>query len=220
MCLVRWPMDKVLTALPVALVGYSGHAWVVADCLRAGGYTVAAYCERQEVLANPYQLAYLGFEGDPGVLVALGGYEWFVALGDNRLRQRVQGYLREALARAPVTAVHPSAVVSPLAQVGVGSLLAPRGVVNAGARVGEGVIINTGAIVEHECTVGDFAHVAPGAVLAGNVTVGAGAFVGAGAVVRQGTAIGAGALVGAGAVVVRDVLAGTQVRGNPARVVG
>ena len=204
---------------PVALIGYSGHSWVVADCLRAAGYTVSAYCERQPATTDPFHLRYLGFEGEAEVQAALAAYQWFVALGDNKLRQRVQLLLRAALGTAPVTAAHPSAIVSPLAVVGAGSLLAPRAVLNAGARVGEGGILNTGAIVEHECQLADFTHIAPGAVLAGNVTVGAGAFVGAGAVVRQGIRIGAGALVGAGAVVVRDVAPGAQVRGNPARVV-
>ncbi len=209
------PADVAPSA--VALLGYSGHAWVVADCLQAAGYVVEAYCERHAAATNPYSLAYLGFEGDTEVLAALRTFQWFVALGDNALRQRVQQRLMAALGTAPVIAAHPSALVSPHAAVGAGTLLAPRAVLNAGAQVGEGAIINTGAIVEHECRIGDFAHLAPGAVLAGNVDVGAGAFVGAGAVVRQGIRIGANALVGAGAVVVRDVAPGARVWGNPAR---
>lgn len=202
----------------VVLIGYSGHAWVVADCLLAAGYRLGGYCERHFSPRNPFDLPYLGFEGEAGVVEALRDRDWFVALGDNNLRRRVQQQLAAALGSAPVMARHPSAVVSARAMVGAGTLIAPLAAVNAGAVLGAGVICNTGAIIEHECLIGDYAHVAPGAVLAGNVTVGAGAFIGAGAAVRQGITIGDGALVGAGAVIVRDVPAGERVVGNPQRI--
>ena len=202
----------------VALIGYSGHSWVVADCLVAAGYALAGYCEREFVERNPFHLPFLGFEADAEVQAALRQTRWIVAVGDNRLRARIQTALTQATGGIPIVARHPSAVVSASAHIGAGSLLAPLAVVNAGAEVSAGVILNSGAIVEHECIIGEFAHVAPRAVLAGNVTVGPGALIGVGAVVRPGVRIGAHALVGAGAVVVRDVPDGARVAGNPARV--
>ncbi len=208
---------KVEPSAGVVLIGYSGHAWVVADCLLAAGYTLSGYCERSEAPRNPYELPYLGFEGDAETLVALAGKHWFVAIGDNALRQRVQQRLFSKLQHPAAIARHSSAVVSARATIGAGTLVGPLAVLNPAATLGEGVICNTGAIIEHECVVGDFAHIGPGAVLSGNVTVGAGAFVGAGAAVRQGIRIGAGALVGAGAVVVKDIPDGARVVGNPTR---
>ncbi|MBC7447999.1 MAG: NeuD/PglB/VioB family sugar acetyltransferase [Hymenobacteraceae bacterium] len=202
----------------VALIGYSGHAWVVADCLLAAGERLGGYCERTAVARDPYHLPYLGPEAEAAVLVRLRALRWIVSVGDNTIRARVQQWLSDALGAAATIVQHPSAVLSSLAELGAGTLLAPLAVVNAAARVGQGCIINTGAIVEHECQLGDFVHVAPGAVLAGNVTVGAGALIGVGAAVRPGIRIGAGALVGAGAVVVKDVPAGARVVGNPLRL--
>ena len=211
--------DAPGTAAPaVVLIGYSGHAWVVADCLLAAGYGLAGYCERAPQARNPFGLPYWGVETDATVLARLAAAGWFVAIGDNTARAKIQARLTAALGAAPVVARHPSAVVSAHAVLGAGTLVAPLAVINAGATLGAGVICNTGAIVEHECVIGDFAHIAPGAVLAGNVTVAAGAFVGAGAAVRQGVHIGAGAMVGAGAVVVKDVPPGARVVGNPHRL--
>lgn len=136
---------------------------------------------------------------------------FIVAIGDNRVRQRLGGKM---------TVIHPAATVSAGADIGEGSFIAARAFVGPKAKVGKGAIINTGAIIEHECVVGDYAHVASGAVLSGKVQVGDGALVGAGAVIRLGQRVGAWAVVGCGAVVVKDVPAGETWVGNPAHKQG
>ncbi len=117
----------------------------------------------------------------------------------------------------PVSAIHPSAVISTSAVLGRCSTVMALAAVNAGAELAECVIVNTGAVIEHDCRIAAHAHVATGARLAGGVELGEGALIGAGAVVRQGIRIGPDALVGAGAVVVKDVPGGITVVGNPAR---
>jgi acetyltransferase-like isoleucine patch superfamily enzyme len=51
------------------------------------------------------------------------------------------------------------------------------------------------------------------------VTIETGAYIGMGAIVIDRIRVGAGSVVAAGAVVTKDVPAGTQVMGVPARVV-
>lgn len=142
--------------------------------------------------------------------IGLGG------TGNNLPRQRLFEY---ALSHGfqPLTLIHPSAIVSQLAQIGHGCQLLPGCIVNAGAVLGENVIVNSGAIVEHDCRIQGHVHVATGARLASTVFVGAGTHIGAGAIVRQCIKIGDYALVAAGAVVVKDVPAGTAVAGVPAK---
>lgn len=115
--------------------------------------------------------------------------------------------------------VHPTAWVSPSAELGRGVFVGPMAVINARARIAHHAIINTGAVVEHECDVGLGAHVAPHATLAGGTRVGAHALVGLGAAVLPGAAVGARAVVGAGAVVLQDVAEGQRVAGCPARAI-
>ena len=118
----------------------------------------------------------------------------------------------------PLQVCHPSSVVSPFAEIDVGTQILARAVINAGAKIGQNSIINTGAIVEHDCVIGNHVHLAPGCTLSGTVRVDDRAHIGAGATIRQGIHIGEDALVGAGAVVVKDVAPRTTVIGVPARV--
>ncbi|HUQ86839.1 MAG TPA: NeuD/PglB/VioB family sugar acetyltransferase [Vicinamibacterales bacterium] len=116
-----------------------------------------------------------------------------------------------------LTAIHPSAVISPSATVGPGAAILAGVIVNASARIGANAILNTGAIVEHDVVVGDHCHIAPGAIVGGGVSIGAGSHIGIGAVVRHGQRIGSGVVVGAGAVVVSDIADHVIVVGVPAR---
>jgi sugar O-acyltransferase (sialic acid O-acetyltransferase NeuD family) len=201
----------------VILIGYSGHAWVVGDCIRASGGHLVGYAERGVAAANPLGLPYLGKEGEADFDQRVGASSLFVAIGDNDIRRKVHTQLRQAGYRLAGPAVHPTAAVSGLAHLENNVLVSAQASVNAGAVCGEGTIINTAAVVEHGCRIGPFAHIGPGAVLTGDVMVGAGSFIGAAAVVRPGISIGRQSIIGAGAVVLRDVPDYTVVVGNPAK---
>jgi sugar O-acyltransferase (sialic acid O-acetyltransferase NeuD family) len=200
---------------PVAIIGYSGHAYVVIDIFKQSGRPVTAYCDQEHKSNNPYQLEYLGREQD--ALEQLKKYDYFAAVGDNRIREKICTYLNNELLRPAVNAIHPSAIVAGTVKMGNGVMISAGAVVNPMATIGNGVVCNTGCIVEHECIIGDFVHVAPGAVLCGNVKIGQHSFVGANSVIRQGIRIGEQVIIGAGSVVIKDIPDNTTVLGNPAR---
>lgn len=164
------------------------------------------------VLGGDEMLAELARSGIRHAFLGVG------AVGDNSHRRQVFEMAR-SLGFELLAIVHPSAIVSPSAEVGEGTCIFPGAIVGAGARLGRNVIVNTGAIVEHDCNLGDHVHVACGAVLAGGVTVDEGAHVGAGAAVKQGVRVGRDAVVGLGAAVIDDVPAGATVAGVPAKTI-
>ena len=201
----------------LAVLGASGHGKVVADAAELAGWAEVvffddAWPERKR--NGPWQVI-----GNTAALTAdAGSFDGVVvAIGNNRIRQAKQAELAEAEVRL-VSIIHPAAVVSKYAAVGIGSVVFANAVINACASVGAGCIVNTGAVVEHDCVLGDFAHISPNAVLAGGVKVGSLVWVGGGAAVRQLIEIHEGAVVGMGAVVTRDVPPGVVVAGSPARV--
>lgn len=207
----------------VVLVGFSGHAWVLAETAFLQGFNLVGYTEIKEIsISNDFlqsadwlNLRYLGNEMD-GSFTANLQHLYLLGTGDNALRERIFRRLMKLNAEF-LTLISADASVKLSAQLGVATVVLEGAIVQTFARIGKGCIINSGSVVEHECVLGDFVHVAPGAVLAGNVVVGDGAFIGANAVVKQGVKIGKHAVIGAGSVVIRDVNEGETVVGNPAK---
>ena len=206
---------KTTLKKPVAIIGYSGHAYVIIDIFLSAGRLVTAYCDSEEKSRNPYHLQYLGKESE--VIRKLKKYDFFTCVGHNGIREKIHMQLAEQLGN-PINAIHPSAVISSSVSLGDGVMIAANATINPLVELGKGVICNTSSSIDHECIIGDFAHIAPGAVLCGNVKVGKGSFVGANAVIRQGITIGNNVMIGAGTVVIRDIPDNVTVVGNPQKV--
>ncbi len=160
----------------------------------------------------------LGDTDDDGFLKLIGQKtEAFIAIGDGRVRRKLVKLLNERRKTQPVNAIHDTAVVSSMATIGHGNLIAARAVVNPMATVGQHCLVLTGAIIDSRATVGDYVQVGPGAVINSGVTLEEGAYIGTGAVLVSGITVGKNARVGAGSVVVENVSANTTVFGNPAK---
>lgn len=203
----------------LALLGASGHGKVVADAALTSGWDTVEFFDDtwpQRQQNGPWPVT----GGSAALLARLQEFQGvIVAIGDCNVRWNKHQTLQ--LAGAPlVNVVHPSAVVSRHAELGVGTVVMACAVVNIDAIVGQASIINTGATVDHDCRLGDAVHICPGAHLSGNVQIGFGSWVGVGATVKQGMSLGDHVMVGAGAVVVKSVPNGLTVAGNPAVPMG
>ncbi len=200
------------------LIGYSGHSYVINGILKSIGLKVTGYCDNEEKKYNPFSLKYFQGETSEVGLKALTQEDFFIAIGNNKIRKAVYNNLaiRNLL---PVNAIHATAVIDDSVNIAPhGVMIAPNVSINALARIGIGAICNTYSVIEHECIIGDFAHVGPGAVLCGNVSIGENSFIGAKSVIRENISIGKNVIVGAGSVVVKDLPDNVKVVGNPARI--
>jgi sugar O-acyltransferase (sialic acid O-acetyltransferase NeuD family) len=208
------PMKTTLKR-PVAVIGYSGHAYVIIDIFLNAGRLVTAYCDSEEKSLNPYHLSYLGKESE--AIEQLRQFDYFACVGHNGIREKIHNSLSQLLGN-PINAIHPSAVISASVRMGDGVMIAANVTINPLVEIGKGVVCNTSATIDHECIIGDFSFIAPGAVLCGNVKVGRSSFVGANAVIRQGITIGNNVIIGAGTVVIKDIPDNSTVIGNPGRL--
>lgn len=185
------------------LYGASGHCRVVIDIVEALGlhidYIVDDNLDLHELL---------GYE----VRRNSGVYdEALITIGQNWTRKHVVDRLK---VNRYLTAVHPTAIISPHASIGYGTVVMQGAIVQSSAKIGNHCIVNTGASVGHDVELGDFVHVASHATITGGAVIGEGTWIGAGAVIRQGVHIGAWTMIGAGSVVVDDIPDGVVAFGN------
>lgn len=200
------------------LIGYSGHALVVAETAIDNKINLIGYAEKNLVFNNPFELDYVGFENEESFIGWKKEVSFILGIGDNSLRQKV-AHLIESKEKNIETVIHNSVSISKTVTIGSGTFINRNVAINAFAKIGKYVVLNTGCIIEHECIIADAVHIAPGAVLAGNVTVGERTFIGANAVVKQGIIIGKDVIIGAGSVIINDISDNKKVVGNPSRII-
>lgn len=194
------------------LFGASGHGKVVKEILNANGVKVEAFVDD-----NP-NVDECG--GRKVLHDAIGLSPMIVSIGVNKIRKMiVERLLNDNHAIVFGKAIHPSAVISPSAKIGEGTVVMAGAIINADAVIGKHCIINTGATVDHDCVIRDYCHIAPGAHISGATHVGEGTWIGVGSSVIQCLNIGRNCMIGAGSVVVKDISDNVTAYGCPAKVV-
>lgn len=206
--------------IPIIIIGAGGHAAVVADALIASGKPVLGFVD-VDVSRHGQQLCGLTVLGGDDALAGFDPKHIGLANGiggtnGEAKRHQVQKKF-EALGWGFISVQHPSAVVSPYAQLAQGVQLMASCVVQPCAKISAGCIVNTAAVVEHDVELGEFVHIAGNATVCGCVIVGAHSHIGASAVVLQGLHLAESTVVGAGAVVTRSTKGLQTLVGVPAR---
>ena len=90
----------------------------------------------------------------------------FVAIGNNTVREKITGHLMKIGYDIPIL-IHPTAYVSPSAQIEAGTVIEPLAAVNTRAKIGVGCIVSMGALIDHNAVIEPFVHVNTGAVVKG-----------------------------------------------------
>lgn len=174
------------------VVGAGGHGRSVAEAAElAGGFEIIGF------LDDAVSVGDLIF-GCPvlGPISSLAVHrtscdQAIVAIGNNSVREALMRQLDDAGMLA-ATVVHPKAVVSPRAVLGMGSAVMAGAIIGTEAQLGKGAIVNCGAVVDHHAKVEDFGHLGVNACMAGGSVLGRGAWMQAGSALGYGVSIPAG----------------------------
>ena len=162
-------MDSLL------IIGAGSFSVEVEELARLLGYTEIAFLDDMAPQA-------IGTMMDIGKMREL--YDTaIVALGNNENRKRYQEELVRHNYHIPVL-IHPTAYVSPDAQLAPGCIVRTHAVVSRYAKLGEGVIVNIGSIIDHHCEIGAYSMILPGAVVRNSVKVDPGTWIRANEVVE------------------------------------
>lgn len=189
------------------LYGASGHAKVIIDILRANNEPLEALFDDNDRITSIFNYPVLHSSKVRGPLI--------ISIGSNQIRKKIANSLSVMFG----SAIHPSAIISEEAKIGIGSVVMQGAIIQSCAQIGKHVIINTGASVDHECIIGDYVHISPQATLCGSVTIGEGTWIGAGTTIIPGIKIGKWCVIGAGSVVTKDIPDSVLAVGNRCRVI-
>lgn len=140
--------------------------------------------------------------------IAEGDY-FIIANADVRLRLAFLGKLKEMGAEF-INLIHPTCIIAPTAEMGIGNILSPHCQIGPLARVGDFNIMTSGTMISHDCVVGhlnSFSSV----IVCGHVNIGSrNSFFVSSTVIPKIT-IGDDCTIQAGMVVDKDVPDGTTV---------
>ena len=118
-----------------------------------------------------------------------------------------------------ISAIHPSALILPGAQIGEGVWINAGAIIGYKAEIGSGTIINTGAQIDHHNIVEECCQVDPGVVTAGNVVLRKCCHLHTGSIIINRIIIGSNSIIGAGSVIIKDVPPNCTVVGVPGRII-
>ncbi|WP_106794993.1 acetyltransferase [Aquimarina sp. Aq78] len=195
-------MDKIL------IIGASGHAKVIIETIELNAnYQIHGLIDTFKPKGKKL-LGYevLGTENYIQDLVEQGVNKGIIAIGDNWTRFLVQTRIKKLSPDFEfITVIHPSAIISPSAIVGKGSIILASVTINAHARIGDFCIMNTDANFDHDSYIQDFSSLAPGVTIGGNVSIGTCTAISLGANIIQGITIGKHSIIGAGSLILNDI---------------
>jgi sugar O-acyltransferase (sialic acid O-acetyltransferase NeuD family) len=201
----------------LAIFGSGGYAECVVEAVEAAGVFDIAGMVLTPSSAMPTSSRPIIAEQDffaDGARPMLG----VVAVGDSFRRQQVVDMIARRLpAFRFATIVHPSAVISPSAKLGEGTVVLANAVVGSQVLIGRHSLLFSLTVVEHGSVVGEFVSTAPGVSVGGDVRIGDRTFIGIGASISHGTHIGRDVVIGAGAAVVASAGDNVVLAGVPAR---
>ncbi len=150
-------MEKLL------ILGAGGFGQVVAEVAAELGYEVSFLDDA--VRGNRVIGRCMDYES------LYGTYKKAVAaFGNNRLRLRWVKHLLEAGYEVP-TLVHPTAWVSPSAELAEGCIVLHQAIVNTKCQLGKACLINCGAVVDHDNRLEDGVHIGLGTVIKANCCI-------------------------------------------------
>ncbi|MBM7604651.1 acetyltransferase EpsM [Metabacillus crassostreae] len=202
----------------IVIIGTGGHSKVVKDIILSDkNIHIAGYLDDKfEDYWIEDELFYAPISAYQFLMDKFDETKFIIAIGHNQSRKKIVNKMKLE-EHHYMTFIHPSAVISPSARIGKGTVVMANTVVNADAVIGNHVIVNTGSIVEHDNRINDFAHVSPNATLAGSVSLGEGAHIGTGANLIPNVKVGDWSTIGAGATVINSIPSNTTAVGIPAK---
>jgi acetyltransferase EpsM len=212
-------IDKRGTLMDIAIIGEGRHSEVIQEMILDNeNDKIVGYLDDHYV--------YIAFKDDKffgpvstsdKIIKFYSNLKFVVTIENNALRKlTVQtSCLRD---KDYVSIIHKTAVISPSAVIGNGTVIMANATINANAKIGNHCIIHSGAVIERDCELSDFVHISPNVTLTDKVKISEGVHIGAGATVMPNTTIEEWGVISADATEIDTIPKASIAVGVPAKV--
>lgn len=155
----------------IIIIGAGGHGKVICDAVVVQNkYELLGFVDDALPIGSVVLNAYKVIENQKNIQNLKNlGISFIVAIGNNKVRERIYNLTVEFLEAAIV--IHPTAVIGSEVKVGKGSVILSNGIINASSQVGINSIVNVNAVVDHDCMIGDYVHLTIGSLVGSNSTI-------------------------------------------------
>ena len=143
---------------------------------------------------------------------------YFIGIGNMKVRAKMIKRLNDTIKLKAVNIVHPTAIISKYAEIGVGNIFEAFTKIANSVKIGNHCIVNSFTAVNHDQIIGDNVLLAGLVSLAGK-KIGSNTIIADGASIGFKVSIGKNCIIGDGSVVTKDIGDDSVAYGNPARVV-
>jgi len=201
---------------PLIIFGGGDHSLIVISAAKLTGLPIHGILDKK--LQKKTVLCGIPVLGNDRWLndIMIKDFQYHVAISDITIRSRLISKMNTYDSNF-INIFHPTANISSDVNIGLGCFIGMGAIINFDSKIYDNIIINTGAVIEHGCIIGSNSHIAPGVVLCKNVNCGKNVFIGSNASISPNISIGDNSIIGAGSVVIKNVLANSTVKGNPAK---
>ncbi|WP_020538021.1 acetyltransferase [Lewinella cohaerens] len=194
----------------IIIIGAGGHAAELRDYIRH--YNQAVGREEIEVVGflddNAENHAHYGFAepflGDIQNHEVRNDVAYLMGIANLKYRRGLIEKIQAGGGRF-IGLIHPTALVSPSAEIGEGTVVSHNASVGPKVKIGKFNMLNSRCTVGHDTILGDYNFISPKVALSGNTKIGNENMIGTNASTIPGAQIGNNNTVGAGMIVYKRI---------------
>lgn len=202
----------------IYIVGAGTYGETMCELAETLGYTVKGFYDEDEskfglkIMNYPVLGKFSDLDDDK-----ISDKNFIVAIGNNAVRLKIMTRINNLGGSTP-TLIHPTATISPSAEIGNGVYIQANAYIWTKVKIGDFCIISPNVVVAHHSTIGKACLVSTLTGVGASINIEDKVFIGMGCTIVTGMhVVGEKSIIGAGAVVLKDVDKNSVYAGVPAK---
>ncbi|MEC5423405.1 NeuD/PglB/VioB family sugar acetyltransferase [Virgibacillus sp. C22-A2] len=202
----------------IYVVGAGTYGEAMCELAEVVGYKVKGFYDEDDQKLNTFIMGVKISEKFSDLCDhTIKGKQFIVAIGHNETRNKIMTKINKLGGSTP-TLIHPTAVISPSAEIGNGVYIQANVYIWTKVKVGDFCIISPNVVIAHHSTLGSACLISTLSGVGASIKIEDKVFIGMGSTIVTGMSkVGENSIIGAGAVVLKDTDKNSVYAGVPAK---